>query len=184
MIDPAWDVPAVLDRAERERLRVTAAAVTHGHDDHTRGLEELVRATGAAVLVHHRDAHELGRVYGGPLTPVEHDYAWLLGDLEVRLLHTPGHTPGSQCILADGALFTGDTLMAGTLGRTGAQRDAAEAMWHTVSVVLAALPDDTLVYPGHDYGPRPVSTLAVERRVNPCLSAASFEDFQGCIAGI
>lgn len=177
VIDPAWDVPAILDRAAAHGLRVIAAAVTHAHDDHSRGVEALVQATGATVLVHEREAAALRRVYTGAATAVAHEHLWMLGGLRVRLLHTPGHTPGSQSVLVEGALFTGDTLMVGALGRHGAEPDAAESLWRTVSNVLACLPDATAVYPGHDYGPRPTSTLGEERRTNPLLRTGSFDAF-------
>ncbi len=182
VVDPAWDVPAIRDIAAKARLRISAAAVTHAHHDHAHGLDGLVRATGVPVLVHHRDAGELRTVYDGPLSPVEDGEEYHLGRLRLRFLHTPGHTPGSQCLLAGGALFTGDTLMVGALGRPGSQAGAVKAMWRSVSEVFACLPDGLVLYPGHDYGRRQVSTLGDERRVNPCLLPRSYEEFARCIA--
>ncbi len=180
VIDPGWDVPAIIARAATEGLRITLAAVTHHHHDHAHGLDDIVRTTGAEVLVHHRDAHALRDHYRGPVSATSHDETRALGGHRVRLLHTPGHTPGSQCIeIGGGALFTGDTLMVGSLGRAGAEPDAAQAMWRTVSEKLALLPDELVIYPGHDYGPRPSSTLGYERRTIAHLAAASFEEFQG-----
>jgi glyoxylase-like metal-dependent hydrolase (beta-lactamase superfamily II) len=177
VVDPAWDVDAVLARAAQEGLRVRAAVLTHAHDDHAHGLEALVRATGAETVVHHRDTADLRALYTGPVTRIEDGHELHLGSLRVRLLHTPGHTPGSQSLLVDGALFTGDTLLAGTLGRAGPEPDAQASLWHTVSRVLALLPDTTAIYPGHDTGPRSVSTLGIERAADPRLRARTFEEF-------
>lgn len=182
VIDPAWDAGAILARVVREGLRVTAVAVTHAHDDHAHGLAEVVRATGAPVLVHGADACDLRQCWKGPVIHTAHGQELAMGALRPRLLHTPGHTPGSQSLLLGGALFTGDTLMVGALGRVGAWDGAVEAMWRTVSAVLAELPDDTAVYPGHDSGPHPVSTLGTERRRLPALMAPTFAAFRGLVA--
>jgi glyoxylase-like metal-dependent hydrolase (beta-lactamase superfamily II) len=177
VVDPAWDVDAILARVEHEGLRVRAAVVTHAHDDHAHGLGALVRATGAEVLVHHRDAADLAAIYSGGVTRVEDGHELALGALRARLLHTPGHTPGSQSLLVNASLFSGDTLLAGVLGRTGQEPDALCAMWRTVSEVLALLTDTTAVYPGHDTGPRSISTLGQDRAADPRLRARTFQEF-------
>ncbi len=163
LVDPAWDTAAIIARAQDEGLRITAAVITHAHDDHAHGVAEVVAATGAAVLVHEQDAAALARIYRGPVRAVGHDAEWRLGALTARLLHTPGHTPGSQCLLLDGALLTGDTLMIGAPGRPGPEPGAAEVLARSLREVLAPLPDDLLLYPGHDTGPVPVRRLGEER---------------------
>lgn len=179
VVDPAWDVDAILARVRTEGLRVTAAVITHAHHDHAHGLGALVRATGATVLVHHTDAADLCSIYDGDVLRTEHGHELCIGGPRARLLHTPGHTPGSQSLLVDGALFTGDTLLVGTVGRVGPEPDAPRSMWRTVSEVLGALPDTTAIYPGHDTGPRPVSTLGHERAADPRLRALTFDAFLG-----
>ncbi len=156
VVDPAWDIPTLLAYAARERLRITAAVITHAHDDHAHGLAELVAATGASVLVHEADAAALTRIYAGPVRAVGHEAEWRLG------AH-PGHTPGSQCLLVDGALLTGDTLMIGAHGRPGPEPGAAEQLARSLREVIAPLPDAVRLYPGHDTGPAPSRTLAEER---------------------
>lgn len=182
-IDPAWDISALLAAATGYGLRIVASAVTHAHHDHAHGLAELVAVTGATVLVHQDDAADLAAVYGGPAIPLAHDDRPDAGGLPLRWLHTPGHTAGSASLLVGRALFTGDTLMVGALGRAGPFADAEAALWHSVRAVYAALPDDVIIYPGHDAGPRPASTLAEERRANPALSAATFAAFQRLLRG-
>jgi glyoxylase-like metal-dependent hydrolase (beta-lactamase superfamily II) len=174
VIDPAWDVPAIVGRAAEAGLRIRAAVVTHAHTDHAHGLAALVEATRAAALVHAKDAPLLEAIYDGRFQPVAHEAEVDLGRLCARVLHTPGHTPGSVCVLAGDALFTGDTLMVGAIGRPGIESDDAE-MARALRAALASLPDTTRVFPGHDYGPHPDSTLARERALNPALGPARLD---------
>lgn len=177
VIDPAWDVPAILAAARDRQVRIVAAAVTHAHHDHAHGLAELVETTGATVYVHHDDASDLMATYEGLVVALEHGAEMDVGGLAPRLLHTPGHTPGSASLLVGAALFTGDTLMVGMLGRTGPALDAEEALWHSVRAVYAPLPGHVTIYPGHDAGPCPTATLAEERERNAALSATTFSEF-------
>jgi glyoxylase-like metal-dependent hydrolase (beta-lactamase superfamily II) len=177
VVDPGVDVEPVLARTAALSLRVTTVVATHFHTDHTAGLESLVRRTGAAVLVHQADEPGLRRHYRGPLRAVADGWRVRLGGHVLELWHAPGHTPGSQWLVADGAIFTGDSLMVGCIGRTGHEPDAAEGMWRMVSGQLPRLPGATRVYPGHDYGPERSSTLDRERKRNPALRAATFSEF-------
>jgi glyoxylase-like metal-dependent hydrolase (beta-lactamase superfamily II) len=107
---------------------------------------------------------------------------FLLGPLQIRLLHTPGHTPGSQCFLVEergqpGRLVSGDTLFLGSCGRVDLPGSDPEAMYHSLNGTLEALPDDTLVYPGHLYSSEPSATLGEQKRANPYLRVASLEHF-------
>ena len=181
VVDPGAEVDTVLQRAAALGLHVTVAIATHFHTDHTAGLEQLVRRTGAAVLLHHEDEAGLRGHYRGKLRTVADGERLALGEHTLALWHAPGHTPGSQWVVADGAVFTGDALMVGCVGRTGAEPDAVARMWWTVSQRFPLLPEETRIYPGHDYGPERWSTAAQERRRNPCLRAASFEEFRRCL---
>jgi hydroxyacylglutathione hydrolase len=181
VVDPGADMDAVLEHAAALGLVVRAAVVTHCHMDHTRGLAELVRRTGSDILLHHADEPGLRAHYRGPLRAVADGVRWQLGRHELRLRHAPGHTPGSQWLEVDGAVFTGDALMVGCVGRTGPDEDAAWQMWQSLRRLLPRLSAETRIYPGHDYGPAPWSTIAVEVRCNPCLRATTFEEFRGCI---
>jgi hydroxyacylglutathione hydrolase len=181
VVDPGAELDPVLERAAAHGLRVVAAVATHFHTDHTAGLDALVRASGARAFVHEDDAADLRRHYRGPLEGVVDGAELRLGGHRLALWHAPGHTPGSQWLVVDGAVFTGDTLMVGCVGRTGYEPDAAERLWSTLAGHLPRLGDETRIYPGHDYGPERVSTLAAERRRNPCLAAATLEEFRRCI---
>ena len=105
-----------------------------------------------------------------------------LGELRVRLLHTPGHTPGSQCFLLEeanrpGALVSGDTLFLGSCGRVDLPGADPEDMYRSLNQILRALPDDTLIYPGHLYSPEAVGSMGEQKRMNPFLRVASLEQF-------
>jgi len=181
VVDPGREVEVVLARTQALGLRVTAAVATHFHTDHTAGLAALVRETGAAVHIHHADADALRRAYDGPLHRVEHGERLRLGGHEIDLWHAPGHTPGSQWVVAGDAVFTGDALMVGCIGRTGHEPDAAARMWETVSTLVPRLPESARIYPGHDYGPVRQSTVAEERQRNPCLHVTTLAAFLECM---
>jgi glyoxylase-like metal-dependent hydrolase (beta-lactamase superfamily II) len=161
VIDPGWDVERILSRAKEERLAIETIVATHGHGDHTAGCAALKASTGARILIHEMDAASLpqadARLKGGE--------ALTLGELRFEVIHTPGHTPGGICLYTAGHLFTGDTLFVGDSGRTdlaGGHRPTLGASIRR----LMTLPDDTVVWPGHDYGPTPSSTIAWEKRHN------------------
>lgn len=159
VIDPAWDVPGILAAAESHNLHITHAIVTHGHHDHVKGLEEIVAATAADVLVHEADAGILLGEFAGQTTLLADGDEVSIGAATATVLHTPGHTAGSICILIGDNLFTGDTLLVGALGRHGAYKGAREQLERSVHEVIGALPASVLVHPGHDEGPKPVAPL-------------------------
>lgn len=177
VVDPGADVTALLDTAESLGLRITAAVATHFHRDHTAGLDALQQHTAARIWVHEADAAGLRDHYTGPIEPVVDGVAVALGNHRLSFWHTPGHTRGSQWLVLDGAVFTGDSLMVGIAGRPGHEEHAAYLHWRTLAERLPRLPEHARIYPGHDYGRTPWSTVAAEREGNPSLTAATFEDF-------
>jgi glyoxylase-like metal-dependent hydrolase (beta-lactamase superfamily II) len=196
VVDPAWSVDDLLDRAEADGMRVVGALVTHYHQDHVGGslfgreIEGLARLLERSPVPIHANEHEadgLRRVTGISASDlVRHGGGDVLtlGDVRVRLLHTPGHTPGSQCFLVEtgrgpGALVSGDTLFLGSCGRVDLPGSDPEAMYESLHGKLARLPDDTLLYPGHLYAPRGSSTIGEQKRTNPYLRVARLEDFLG-----
>jgi glyoxylase-like metal-dependent hydrolase (beta-lactamase superfamily II) len=161
VIDPGADPERILAQAEKDGLVIDVIVNTHGHGDHTAAGPALKALTGARIIMHASDA-------AGPLpvdVRISDDQELQVGDIVFRLLHTPGHTPGGICLYADGQLFTGDTLFVGDSGRTdlpGGDRPTLAASIRR----LMALPEETVVWPGHDYGPTPCSTIGWERRHN------------------
>jgi glyoxylase-like metal-dependent hydrolase (beta-lactamase superfamily II) len=161
VIDPGANVKRILSQAEKLRLSIESIVNTHGHGDHTVGSAKLKHLTGARIMMHALDA---GAV---PETDIRLSDAddLQVGAITFRVIHTPGHTPGGICIYGEGQLFTGDTLFVSDSGRTdlpGGHRPTLAASIRR----LMQLPDATVVWPGHDYGPTPFSTIAWEKRHN------------------
>jgi glyoxylase-like metal-dependent hydrolase (beta-lactamase superfamily II) len=136
---------------------------THYHWDHTSGNERLKRLTGAEIVMHRDDA----AMYNGTVDiRLDSEGQFQLGDIALRIYHTPGHSPGGICIYAQGRLFTGDTLFVGDSGRTDLAGGHRPTLGASIRRLMQELPDDTVVCPGHHYGPTRTSTLAWERRNN------------------
>jgi glyoxylase-like metal-dependent hydrolase (beta-lactamase superfamily II) len=194
LVDPAWDVQGLLDVAAEDDVELVGTLVTHYHQDHVGGeifgmsIEGLGRLMEVAPMKVHVQADEadglrqvtglsesdLARHAGGDVIE--------LGQTRVRLLHTPGHTPGSQCFLVEdgagpGRLVSGDTLFLGSCGRVDLPGADPEAMYHSLNGTLKALPDETIVYPGHLYATEPSGSLADEKRTNPFLRVTSLDQF-------
>jgi hydroxyacylglutathione hydrolase len=179
VVDPAWDVPAIVDAAAHDGRRITHALVTHGHHDHTEGLVPLLeRQPTTVVAQRHEIAFFRGLdALGDALQPVSSGDVIELEGLRIRCLHTPGHTPGSQCFLADASLLTGDTLFIGACGRCDLAGGDPGAMFDSLQR-LRALDAGTTILPGHDYGDTPSATLDSELKVNPYLRLAEREAFE------
>lgn len=170
VVDPHAEIDRVLAEADRQGLRVKLVLNTHGHWDHTAGNAEVVRRTGAKVAAHHLAP-------GAKDIPLGDGEILRIGGTEIRVLHTPGHTPDSVCFLVGGALLTGDTLFIGECGRTDLPGGDPGAMYESLLIKIRSLPDDLMVYPGHDYGAVPSATLGEEKRGNYTLQPRSREEF-------
>ena len=181
LIDPAFETDRIIAEANRLKYRVTHIINTHGHSDHTAGNGAIKTATGAKLLIHQQDAKKLGRIVhktfsrilGGKGSPVpdvllnDNDLIQISADLNLRVIHTPGHTPGSMCLFTDGHIFTGDTLFVGAVGRTDLPGGSSKQMLASIREKIYTLPGSTIVWPGHDYGPYPSSTIEKEKHTNP-----------------
>ncbi len=190
IVDPAWDVASLLDLAAADDYRVTGALVTHYHPDHVggdlfgtavQGLAKLLERTSVPIYANKHEADGVKIVTGvseSDLKRVDDGDTIALGEQEIRFLHTPGHTPGSQCFLVDGRLVAGDTLFVQGCGRVDLPGGDAEAMYHTLTGKLAKLPRETVLYPGHNYGPTPTSTIGDELQTNYYLRIRSLEDWR------
>jgi glyoxylase-like metal-dependent hydrolase (beta-lactamase superfamily II) len=194
IVDPAWSVDALLDQAEQDGMRATGALVTHYHQDHVggsifgmqiEGVARLLERAPVPIHVNAREAEGVRKVTGASasdLVPHEGGDVIPLGRVRVRLLHTPGHTPGSQCFLveeagAPGRLVSGDTLFLGSCGRVDLPGGDPEALYDSLVNRLAKLPDETLLFPGHFYAAEPSSTIGEQKRKNPFLRVTRLEDF-------
>jgi hydroxyacylglutathione hydrolase len=194
LVDPAWSVDALLDQAAADDMEVVGALVTHYHQDHVggsifgmeiEGIARLLARQPMPVHVNEREAEGTLRVTGASESDLVRHGAGdriELGGIRIRLLHTPGHTPGSQCFLveeagAPGRLVAGDTLFLGSCGRVDLPGASPEDMYHSLNTTLRSLPDETLLYPGHLYSSEASDTLGSQKRVNPFLRVASLEQF-------
>lgn len=169
LIDPSFAPDAFVQRATDQGLTVTHVINTHGHPDHTNGNDRVVELTGARLAAHPLLAPDLALADGQDL-PVG---AWRL-----HVLHVPGHSP-DHIVLYEPRhelLVTGDLLFIGKVGGTSTQADA-ETEWHSLQRVLTAVPDTATVWPGHDYGARPSSTVALEKKTNPFLICRDLAEF-------
>ncbi len=160
VIDPGGDVHRIVTELGRAQVRLLYILITHGHVDHTAGAPDLARITGAPVLIHPLDAQGLDFRPHGSLTEGQEIR---LGSYTISVIHTPGHSPGGVCFHAPGAVFTGDTLFAGSIGRTDFPGGNHDLLVEGVSTKIFTLGDDLRVYPGHG----PASTIGRERLTNP-----------------
>lgn len=183
IIDPGGPARTLLDRLHRENWRLRWIVNTHGHADHIAGNDFWAAETGAPVVMHRLDweffrrpeMQEMAKAEGfPPLTrvdlTVEDGHRLPLGSWEAMVLHTPGHTPGSICLLFPGHLFTGDTLFVEAAGRTDLPGGSLDQLIQSLETKIMPLPDDTRIWPGHDYGGAPSSSLGEEKVNNPFLT--------------
>ena len=175
VIHPGWEVPKILEVVSHDGYRLTKAFVTHHHFDHVGGLKDLLAVIDLPVYVHRADAPML-QIEQGSLKPTSDGDTVSIGQVSVTLLHTPGHTPGSQCLLIDGHLLSGDTLFIRACGRWDLPGGDPAALYHSL-VKLKSLNQTTILYPGHNYAEQPTSTIAQEQRTNPFLKPATVEEF-------
>lgn len=170
-VDPSYDPGAFLTLSEERGWHLLYAFSTHSHHDHCNGNEEFGRLSGVRVLLFGDQCPRTGiEVAAGAIFP--------LGQGCITILHTPGHTADSIALLAGHALFTGDTLFVGKVGGTWSELDAHEE-YRSLHEQLMTLPGETIVFPGHDYGTAPVSTIGCEKSTNPFLLQPDVEAFIG-----
>jgi hydroxyacylglutathione hydrolase len=178
-IDPADDTDRLLSEAKSHGLKIKYIVNTHAHVDHIMGNAEMVKKTGAKIVIHEEDAPLLVRqpqdllimFRAKPSPPadilVKDNGVIRVGKIGLKVLHTPGHSPGGICLYGDSKVFTGDTLFVGSVGRTDFPGCSWEVMEASIRKKLYTLPGETAVYPGHNYGSSPSSTIQHERRHNP-----------------
>ena len=180
LLDPASEVEKVFERATERASRIRWIVCTHAHADHIGGVAAAKRISKAQFGIHESEARNLNRlttkvlvrVLGGS-PPPDADFTLRdgdklsLGSRQVRILHTPGHSPGSICLQLEGDLLTGDTLFVGGVGRTDLPGSSPMELARSVSQKILCLPADTRIWPGHHYGASPWSTLGAEIEHNP-----------------
>jgi glyoxylase-like metal-dependent hydrolase (beta-lactamase superfamily II) len=169
-IDSGWETGPIVSAAKELGVKVKFAVSTHNHFDHVSTLGELAEELGAKVVAHER-------------SPIDHDITVKGGDVlkvgqkEIKVVYTPGHTADSICLYDGENLFTGDTLFIGNCGRTDLPGGSSQEMFRSLHEVILKLPPSTMIYPGHDYGDVPFRKLEEEALSNPALSARNYAEF-------
>ncbi|NNB87914.1 MBL fold metallo-hydrolase [Corallococcus exiguus] len=180
VVDPAWDVPAIEAAVAQDGKRVVGAFVSHCHGDHINGLEELLSRHDVPVYAQAEEvafSSDLRKRGGDALKPLRAGDAVPVGARTFHALHTPGHTPGSHCLLAEDALVSGDTVFINGCGRCDFPGGSPEDMYRSLSQVLAKVPDTARLYPGHDYADVPVAQMEAIRQKNPYFGFPDMASF-------
>jgi glyoxylase-like metal-dependent hydrolase (beta-lactamase superfamily II) len=184
VVDPADDVDQLIDMAQKNHLEIKFILNTHGHVDHVMGNAEMKEKTGARIIIHEEEADYLVKIgdfwlnmFNARKSPPADDLLkdgdiFRIGNIEWKVFHTPGHTPGGICLYssAHGICLTGDTLFVGSVGRTDGPKASWPQMLNSIQTKLMVLPDDTEIFPGHNYGMSPTSTIGHERVTNPFVN--------------
>jgi len=179
-IDPADDTTRLLAEAKSHGLsKIKYIVNTHSHVDHVMGNAEMAKKTGAKIIIHEEDATALVQtptylleMFNAKTSPpadirVREGDIVQAGHVRLKVIHTPGHSAGGMSLYLDGSVFTGDTLFVGSVGRTDLPGSSWDVLEASIREKLYVLPGETVVFPGHDYGPTPTSTIQHERRHNP-----------------
>ena len=185
IIDPGMDAAPALSRISVLGLDLEYIINTHHHADHTAANQSVKKLFSCQILAHELDAP---KIRGGVDSMLQDDQTLSLGEILIKILHTPGHTKGGICLLVndepDGDdqssryLLTGDTLFIGDCGRTDLPGGSNQEMFYSINEKIKPLPDDLIVYPGHDYGNKPFDTLGSQKKTNKVLLASTLEEFE------
>jgi glyoxylase-like metal-dependent hydrolase (beta-lactamase superfamily II) len=175
VIDPSWDLELVLEVIERNALKVKYIINTHHHFDHTIGNDAMIKHTKSKILQHESSTlkNDMRISDGQKIT---------FGKSELTVIHTPGHSKDSICLVGDGKIFSGDTLFVGNCGRIDLPGGSAKELYHSLFDTLYKLDDNLMLYPGHNYGSSPNSTIGKEKKTNFVLqprTESEFLDFMG-----
>ena len=192
VVDPAWEVDGILDRINEQGYTLTAALATHYHPDHIgggmgghsiAGVTQLLEKSPVKVYAHRDEAAGVRKVTGiseSDLVKVDSGDKLTVGGIEIEFLHTPGHTPGSQCFRIKNTLVSGDTLFIDGCGRVDLPGSDSEQMFRSLQK-LKALPDETLLLPGHNYSNVPNATMGEAKQVNAYLAVRDLPTWQQVI---
>jgi len=186
VVDAAWEIDTILKIAKQDEMEITHAFVTHTHPDHVGGgfagmeidgVTELLEKCKAKVVVHKAEAEFIKGLSSSDMIKSDNGDKVDIGGVEIQLMHTPGHTPGSQCFLIDNRIVSGDTLFIDACGRVDFPGGNPEQMYNSLTQKLAALPDDTILFPGHNYAAQSQATIGEQKKTNPYLRFASLKQF-------
>ena len=179
VVDAGWEADKLIRIADEENLKITKLILTHSHYDHTQKADELASKTNAEVYFHEDEYNEIKRSIKNPsikLIKIKNNQIIKIGEISIEVIHTPGHTPGGVCLLVENKLLTGDTLFVSAIGRTDLPGGDVIKLFESLQK-LKKLDEDIEVYPGHDYGEIPSSTIGDEKKNNPYFKCETKEQF-------
>ena len=170
IIDPSWDLENIEQAIKRNDLKIKYIVNTHHHFDHTLGNEAMTKLTGAKIIQHEASElkHDLTVTDGDKIT---------FGDSELSIIHTPGHSKDGICLVGDGKIFSGDTLFVGNCGRVDLPGGSSKELYRSLFEIISNLDDNLVLYPGHNYGPTPTSTLGKEKATNFVMQKRTEQEF-------
>ena len=170
IIDPSWDLPDVIQVVERNNMKIKYIVNTHYHFDHTIGNDFMVKSTDAKIIQHKTSTlkHDMSVSDGDKIK---------FGNSEVTVLHTPGHSKDSICLVGDGKIFSGDTLFVGNCGRVDLPGGNARELYHSLFDIVSKIDENFVLYPGHNYGASPTSTIGKEKKTNFVLHPRTEDEF-------
>ena len=176
VVDPAWEMAKVIALTQHQGYEITDVLLTHSHYDHINGLEEVLATFNAQVHLLKEEAQHWGGSSDHLVLHQDNDLI-VIGNTQIKVLHTPGHTPGSACYYLDGHLMAGDTLFVNGCGRCDLEGGNPTQMYHSLKKIATQLPPETVVHPGHHYAQQPSSTLAEQIVSNPFMQFNKLQDF-------
>ena len=170
IIDPSWDLVELELIIKENDLKIKYIVNTHHHFDHTLGNEEMAKSTNAPIIQHEFSElkHDISVKDGDSIN---------FGNSKLKVLHTPGHSKDSMCLIGDGKLFSGDTLFVGNCGRIDLPGGSAQDLYHSLFDVLHSLDDNLVMYPGHNYGHSNMSTIGEEKTTNMIMQKRTEQQF-------
>lgn len=183
VVDAGWDADKIIEIADKEKLKIKKIILTHSHFDHIQKVDELASKTASSVYFHEDDSNEIKKSIKNPaikIVTLKNNDAMNIGNLKIKIIHTPGHTPGAICLLVENKLLTGDTLFVNAIGRTDLAGGDSLKLFESLKK-LKRLGDNIEVYPGHDYGEVSFSTIGGEKKTNPYFKCESKEQLLNLI---
>ncbi|OLC92479.1 MAG: MBL fold metallo-hydrolase [Thaumarchaeota archaeon] len=170
IIDPSWDLDLVIDVMEKNSLKVKYIINTHHHFDHTIGNDAMAKSTGSKIIQHSASALKNDiRISDGDKIK--------FGNSELTVVHTPGHSKDSICLVGDSKVFSGDTLFVGSCGRVDLPGGSAKELYHSLFDIIRKMNENLVLYPGHNYGNSPTSTIGREKKTNVVLQPRTENEF-------